>query len=102
MPTNEERLSIAQKLRNKTVYGRCSYEEQFYELLGETVIGSCDFYDFEDVADRLADLIEPEERTCRVDRRVPSNPFCSNCGKDWEDDWFYCPRCGAKVVGNVE
>lgn len=37
-------------------------------------------------------------RTCRVDRRVPSNPFCLNCGKDWEDDWCYCPRCGAEVM----
>lgn len=37
-------------------------------------------------------------RTCRVDRRVPSDPFCLNCGKDWEDGWRYCPQCGAEVM----
>ena len=37
-------------------------------------------------------------RTCRIDKRVPSDPFCLNCGKDWEDDWYYCPQCGAKAV----
>lgn len=59
MPTNEERQEIAENLRIMTSYG-CKYAEQFYDLLKETVMDSWDFHEFGDVADRLADLIEPE------------------------------------------
>ncbi len=60
----------------------------------------------EEVADRLADLIEPEERTCRVimkwDGLDGRDPVCSECGtyfddKKWHEQKF-CPSCGAKVV----
>jgi uncharacterized protein (TIGR02145 family) len=27
--------------------------------------------------------------------------FCSNCGKNLEDDANFCPKCGKKVVGNT-
>ena len=37
-------------------------------------------------------------QTCRIDRRVPDAPFCSECAYDWNDEWNYCPNCGAKVV----
>ena len=66
----------------------------------------------EEVADRLADLIEPEERTCRnMYEGAVKAPFtCSACGKyskTWYHMWFgdmyadvpnFCPNCGAKVV----
>ena len=64
MPTNEERREVAENLRYMCAYG-CRYKEQFYDLLVETVMGCEDFHDFADTACRLADLIEPEERTCR-------------------------------------
>lgn len=60
----------------------------------------------EEVAARLADLIEPEERTCRVimkwDGLDGRDPVCSECGtyfddKKWHEQKF-CPSCGAKVV----
>lgn len=69
-----------------------------------------------EICGRLADLIEPEERTCRisatgiVDSLGRSMYRCSECGALMEDDaiffegvdeidWFnYCPNCGAKVV----
>ena len=38
------------------------------------------------------------ERACRIDRRVPDAPFCYECAYDWDDDWNYCPNCGARVV----
>lgn len=44
------------------------------------------------------------ERTCR-EEWVPGSvggtsvPVCSNCGRGWEAAEVYCPRCGAKVVG---
>lgn len=73
--------------------------------------------DYEDLHTRLADLIEPEERTCR---NTVGKPFagyrmfsCSECGAylevdgDTDANLFaggerpvprYCPNCGAKVV----
>lgn len=54
----------------------------------------------------LADLIEPEERTCR-NLGAYGGFECSICGfkerqlSEMEcepHDWFFCPNCGAKVV----
>lgn len=46
------------------------------------------------------------ERTCRAvmppyEPGVEEIPVCSECGKQLllDDDECYCPRCGAKVVG---
>lgn len=119
-PTNEERREVAERLRNMTCRD-CRYAEQFYELLKETVMNVWDFHEFDDVADRLADLIEPEpERTCRKlpplnsgDRYTLTAKYasgleysetlayarCSECGTHFCDDFAYCPKCGAKVVG---
>lgn len=51
----------------------------------------------------LADLIEPQERTCRA---VGEDPLgfrsCSSCGYEtWADDDSvtpYCPNCEARVI----
>ena len=69
-----------------------------------------------EICGRLADLIEPEERTCRNianknDREFGAPFICSECGADPHDaesyfcgfsngehDWRFCPNCGAKVV----
>lgn len=59
-PTDEERREVAENLRTMCCLG-CRYTEQFYELLNETVMREWDFHSFQDVADRLADLIEPGE-----------------------------------------
>ena len=118
-PTNEERREVAERLRNMTCRD-CRYAEQFYELLKETVMNVWDFHEFDDVADRLADLIEPEpERTCRKlppfnsgDRYTLTAKYasgfeysetlayarCSECGTHFCDDFAYCPKCGAKVT----
>ena len=116
MPTNSERREIAENLRNMCSR-ECRYAEQFYELLNETVMREWDFHSFQDVADRLADLIEPEERTCRnianeIYKEFGEPFICSECGADPHDgenffcgfssvehDWRFCPNCGAKVVG---
>ena len=65
---------------------------------------------------RLADLIEPEERTCHIklcdytDSLGQKMYRCSECGALMTDDacffegeldvdrFSYCPSCGAKVV----
>ena len=66
MPTNKERREIAEYLRNMCIYG-CSYKEEFYDLLVDNVMDELYDPEFSDVADRLAELIEPEERTCRIE-----------------------------------
>lgn len=105
MIDNEERREVAEKLRTMTMRG-CRYKEQFYELLEETVMREWDFHSFGDLANRLADLIEPEpERTCNAEE-IPYMPgcyegcWCSVCHCiDFEsDEPNYCPQCGAKVV----
>lgn len=108
MPTNDERREIAENLRNMCSR-ECRYAEQFYELLNETVMREWDFHSFQDVADRLADLIEPEERTCHMrdtrwdDGQCTWGCICSECGARREHEsgrWLnFCPNCGAKVVG---
>lgn len=60
--TNEERIEIAENLRSMCAYG-CKYAEQFYELLMEMVMEEWDDYTFGEVADRLAELVEPEYNT---------------------------------------
>lgn len=69
-------------------------------------------YEFYDVAERLADLIEPEtEQMChdiKKDEHGYYHDFvCSECGEvyDESDDMSYrayrikyCPNCGAKVI----
>lgn len=111
MPTNKERREIAEYLRNMCIYG-CSYKEEFYDLLVDNVMDELYDPEFSDVADRLAELIEPEERTCHLEC-VKSGPFYDVfrfdcCGKEYSESGTddgatelplaVCPFCGAKVV----
>ena len=59
MTTDDERREVAENLRTMCAYG-VRYKEQFYELLEEVVMDVEDFHEFSDVADRLADLIDPD------------------------------------------
>lgn len=113
MPTNEERREVAAKLRSITNY-------EYSSMFIDEIIGACiggDLYDDEyqlldcKIVNRLADLIEPEERTCRMTKKGPEFVMagwweCSECGpvyppcNDEIAKWALqrCPRCGAKVV----
>ncbi len=114
MPTNDERREVAARLRR--LCGHREVDKEFvHEALG-LYMGECvDGYDPVSVSE-LADLIEPEERTCRNianknDREFGAPFICSECGADPHDaesyfcgfsngehDWRFCPNCGAKVV----
>lgn len=98
MPTNDERREVAENLRNMCICG-CRYKEEFYDLLVETVMRAWDFHEFSDVADRLADLIEPEERTCYIEH-IDEDSFHLSCGHEAAGHISpsFCPYCGAKVV----
>ena len=134
MPTNRERHEVAAKLRELPID---MYEvEERWEAkgLGTDCHDQTDYYlihfalfgcfpaehmhpcDYEELHIRLADLIEPEERTCHMKLSDCTDSLgqkmyrCSECGALMTDDacffegepdidWFsYCPNCGAKVV----
>lgn len=113
MPTNDERRKIAETLRSGVRTTDYMSDGDFIDWLFSVVGRSYDW----NILDSLADLIEPEERTCRnianeTDREF-GNPFiCSECGANPHDaesyycgfssgeyDWRFCPNCGARVVG---
>lgn len=109
MPTNEERREVAARLRMLS-----SHREVDKELVEDALglyMGECiDGYDPVSVTE-LADLIEPApERTCRDIAEPPKGggfwpaPHfkCSECGGEHVsiDYVSYCPKCGAKVVGD--
>lgn len=99
MPTNDERREAAAKLRDKAgrvCFDGCEVEE---------CLSSGDWrysYSAGDGARsymRLADLIEPEERTCYVEH-IDDDSFHLSCGHEAAGHVSpsFCPYCGAKVV----
>ena len=89
--TNDERREVAANLRED------GNLRTFAETVGFSWEDETDWR-WHDVAVKYADLIEPEEQTCHIDRRVPDAPFCSECAYDWDDDWNFCPNCGCKAI----
>ena len=61
MIRDEERCDVAESLRSLTCCGFIQYKEQFFDELAEVVVGSDGYRDFNDVLNKLADLIDPEE-----------------------------------------
>ena len=105
MPTDDERREVAARLRRLS--GHREVDKEFvHEALG-LYMGECvDGYDPVSVS-KLADLIEPEERTCRMEPTGDGSVVCSACRTEYTSRWLhdgeyverYCPNCGAKVVG---
>ena len=115
MPTDDERREAAARLRELHLGGG---SKDLIELTLSDAIGAWRkngmSWDF--ITERLADLIEPEERTCHINLVDVTDSLgqkmyrCSECGALMTDDacffegevdigWFlFCPNCGAKVV----
>lgn len=88
--TNREK--VAKKLReNSTVH---TTDEAYVVLLNCMGIT----YDYANLFNRLADLIDPICRPVEADNNI----VCSECGADLYDDDLYCPHCGARVVRESE
>lgn len=102
MPTDDERREVAARLR--ILSGHREVDKEFvHEALG-LYMGECvDGYDPVSVSE-LADLIEPEERTCRIydtDHEFEDSIRCDACQMTFRRPWQpfkFCPNCGAKVV----
>lgn len=103
MPTNDERREVAARLRGMAVRTNPSWPA-LMEALGTPGRSVTVMY--------LADLIEPEERTCHLEC-VKSGPFYDVfrfdcCGKEYSESRMddgatelplaVCPFCGAKVI----
>ena len=112
MPTNEERREVAARLRD---IGVNTLQISWHELYA--IKNACGCYTGQDkhdveLKDRLADLIEPDERTCRMEyNKSKRGVYCSHCGErmdvyTWENHvdgtagylYPFCYWCGAKVV----
>ncbi len=103
--TNNERRAVAARLRkyraSVTPHSLTDY------IFDDPWRHNC----CEDVADRLADLIEPDrDLTCELEptctEHVSGDVFiyeCSACGKSCDrvygEDYLYCPYCGARAEG---
>ncbi len=84
--TNRE--EVAKKLReNSTVH---TTDEAYVVLLNCMGIT----YDYANLFNRLADLIDPTCRPVEADNNI----VCSECGADLYDDDLHCPHCGSRVV----
>lgn len=108
MPTNDERREVAARLRE--LVADWFDDGEFYDR-GEVedVLGLAtddgSWYEAAGVR-RLADLIEPEERTCRMEPTRDGSVVCSACRTEYTSRWLhdgeyverYCPNCGARVV----
>lgn len=107
MPTDEERREVVAKLRE--LVADWFDDGEFYDR-GEVedVLGLATddgaWYEAAGVR-RLADLIEPEERTCRMEPACEGSVVCSACRTEYTSRWLhegeyverYCPNCGARV-----
>lgn len=111
MPSNEERREVAARLRKKHGERQWTFEPQSISI--QAMNRMDDLLDClperRDMFLVLADLIEPEERTCRMEPNEKGYVICSNCGEeidaytcDWtepmEYSYQFCYACGAKVV----
>lgn len=86
------RQEVAKKLReNSTVH---TTDEAYVVLLNCMGIT----YDYANLFNRLADLIDPTCRPVEADNNI----VCSECGADLYDDDLYCPHCGARAVRESE
>lgn len=102
MPTNEERREVAARLRED---GSLRNFAEVFDIDRDT---DNDWTWGSDVASRIADLIEPTERTCymneydvegyTVPESICGDGFCSGCDGVIAVEDRYCPHCGAKVV----
>ena len=117
--TDDERRGVAKHLRAAIGNTNGLSNGGFVDLVEEIVFGG-DVSSDEEFFARLADLIEPEERTCErgiemFSHAYPNEIVCDSdcvstyvfpltCGHEvelLENKWpSYCPHCGARVVAD--
>ena len=99
MPTNDERRELAARLREPfDVLPQGGYYHASHTLFGMGLYASSEGALRLGVR-RLADLIEPEERTCYIEH-IDEDSFHLSCGHEAAGHVSpsFCPSCGAEVV----
>ena len=122
--TRDERREVAARLRELPIdmyeveerweaegLGTDCHDQTDYFLIHNVLFGCLPAEhmhpcDYEELHARLADLIEPEERTCRMEPTGDGSVVCSACRTEYTSRWLhageyverYCPNCGARVV----
>lgn len=108
--SDEKRREVAENIRYLTIRPHIRYKEQFFDELAETVVGFEDYHDFNDVLNKLADLID--RPVCELEGH-PGAQYgrCSHCGafvrRDAATDCTdeipvkFCPNCGAEVFAGA-
>lgn len=95
MPTNDEKREVAERLRSGVGTTDCMSDDDFIDWVHGVVSRSRDGH----ILDCLADLIEPEERTCYIEH-IDEDSFHLSCGHEAAGHVSpsFCPSCGAEVV----
>lgn len=139
MPTDEERREVARKMRREADEWRKTFEK-YPDITGDIDCGDVDAImqdamrfcgidgktTADAVFDRLADLIDPQERTCRISQaygdegeeldrcmdEIACTPedtvacICQSCGHEFRYERMvrprFCPHCGARNVTEVD
>ena len=122
MVTDNQRREVAKRLRelptdmyeaiaewekgglfiDKNISDEADYSQIHNAVFGCFPAEHMNMGDYEELHDRLADLIEPEpERTCHLIEDEDGRTACSECGCTalYMSSATYCPDCGARVVG---
>ena len=107
MISDNDRRNVAEKMRE---YDVAEFKESaivpFLEFLGHG------YMNWRGILDELADLIDPQERTCINESASGKYFACSECGAELMQitpGWIalvrgrvnYCPNCGARVTGGA-
>ena len=106
MISDKERREVARKLRSldERIDGvplLCTKQEHDAMALCaiRAVVGKGDIFHL------LADLIEPQERTCKIEGTyedeygIYDHLTCGHVAmRQWPEPTSYCPHCGAEVV----
>lgn len=107
MPTNDERREVSARMREYADFDFDDSNPLWYIM--KAVYGDVARHGENELFAKLADLIEPTERTCymneydvegyTVPESICGDGFCSECDGIIAVEDRYCRHCGAKVVG---
>lgn len=105
MISDKERREAARKLRALDTHDWYDSADEIDSL--ESAVECNVFQRFESQTwwHRLADLIEPQERTCKIEGTyddeygIYDHLTCGHVAmRQWPEPTSYCPHCGAEVV----